>query len=160
MENLSIPESDMLSTRVNFSNSIVNDEIIQNLTNFLVPVAFGIILTVGLVGNLLVITVVRKLINKGSCWWESYYLQCSYHKIRYAWPSWTVDVPLSDFVYLYHWSWRQRGLSRGLESKLPILSNSVAWNCENSLKFLGGQVSSSRMYKQGEQWPPSAYKLF
>ena len=60
MENLSIPESDMLSTRVNFSNSIVNDEIIQNLTNFLVPVAFGIILTVGLVGNLLVITVVRK----------------------------------------------------------------------------------------------------
>ena len=57
----------MLSTRVNFSNSIVNDEIIQNLTNFLVPVAFGIILTVGLVGNLLVITVVRKLINKGSC---------------------------------------------------------------------------------------------
>ena len=73
MENLSIPESDMLSTRVNFSNSIVNDEIIQNLTNFLVPVAFGIILTVGLVGNLLVIAVVRKHISKGSCGWGSYY---------------------------------------------------------------------------------------
>ena len=64
MENLSNYESDMLSTQVNFTGNIVNDEIIQNLTSFLVPVAFGIILTLGLVGNLLVITVVRKNIEK------------------------------------------------------------------------------------------------
>ena len=46
-------------TSDNVSTSI-NDTIISNLTNFLVPVAFGIILTIGLLGNILVISVVMK----------------------------------------------------------------------------------------------------
>ena len=62
MENKTLLETDMLPDNKNFSSN-VDDKIIQSLTNFLVPVAFGIILTVGLVGNLLVIIVVRS----GSC---------------------------------------------------------------------------------------------
>ena len=58
MENKTLLETDMLPDNKNFSSN-VDDKIIQSLTNFLVPVAFGIILTVGLVGNLLVIIVVR-----------------------------------------------------------------------------------------------------
>ena len=58
MENKTVLETDMLPDNNNFSSN-VDDKIIQSLTNFLVPVAFGIILTVGLVGNLLVIIVVR-----------------------------------------------------------------------------------------------------
>ena len=46
---------------LNITEESFNDKMIQTLTSFLVPVAFGIILTVGLVGNLLVITVVRNV---------------------------------------------------------------------------------------------------
>ena len=40
--------------------SFIDEGAILTLTNILVPIAFGIILTVGLIGNILVITVVRK----------------------------------------------------------------------------------------------------
>ena len=56
-QDLLLPIARNLLTSVNVSASL-NDTIISNLTNFLVPVAFGIILTVGLLGNILVISVV------------------------------------------------------------------------------------------------------
>ena len=66
MVKLNLTDSDFLLgpamnmfTSDNVSTSI-NDTIISNLTNFLVPVAFGIILTIGLLGNILVISVVMK----------------------------------------------------------------------------------------------------
>ena len=66
MVKLNLTDSDFLLgpamnmfTNDNVSTSI-NDTIISNLTNFLVPVAFGIILTIGLLGNILVISVVMK----------------------------------------------------------------------------------------------------
>ena len=40
--------------------SFIDEGAIMTLTNILVPIAFGIILTLGLIGNILVITVVRK----------------------------------------------------------------------------------------------------
>ena len=57
-QDLLLPIARNLLTSVNVSASL-NDTIISNLTNFLVPVAFGIILTVGLLGNILVISVVK-----------------------------------------------------------------------------------------------------
>ena len=56
---MNVTEPDMLLPAVEMnSSSYFDEEIILTLTSIFVPVAFCIILTVGLVGNLLVITVV------------------------------------------------------------------------------------------------------
>jgi hypothetical protein len=54
MENSSASLPDMLPTLTNSSN----EEMIQKLTTILVPVTFGIILSIGFIGNIFVIAVV------------------------------------------------------------------------------------------------------
>ena len=54
-------DSDMLLPAVilnSNTSSFIDEEVILTLTSILVPIAFGIIMTVGLLGNLLVIAVV------------------------------------------------------------------------------------------------------
>ena len=53
-------QADMLLARDNLSLAAAGDkEVTLRLTNYLVPAAFGLILTLGLLGNFMVIGVVR-----------------------------------------------------------------------------------------------------
>ena len=56
-----LESGDMLLSRDNLNLTAEDEEVTLRLTHYLVPVAFGLIFTLGLLGNFMVIGVVRIL---------------------------------------------------------------------------------------------------